>query len=363
MRLPGLSFVAVTVIAACRPAAGLGEIPADSKAAVKNSVERAVGYLQEKGLDWKESRQCASCHHVPLMTWAMHAAKRHDIGIDEELLKEATDWHFAEGDPAKIIQTATESEENPYPNPLSLNTAYMLLSESNGPNDMARRPMVAKFLKHVVEVQQADGSWREFQGRPPIFASQMELTLFLINTLSWPEQPEELKGLVVDSRRKAMNWAMTQGDDLEIQEVALRLWMLKTAGRPQAEIDAAVQKLIARQQADGGWSQNAQRASDAYATGQVLYALQEAALSPQHDAMRRGVEFLLTSQSQDGSWAMISRPMRPALQFAVSAVTFKHEVIGFEPLTANAAAGARNTGPISFTATAWATVALCRTLP
>jgi hypothetical protein len=48
--------------------------------------------------------------------------------------------------------------------------------------------------------------------------------------------------------------------------------------------------------------------TDAYATGQVLYALNVAAKMPVTDAVyRKGVDYLMRSQAADGSWHVETR--------------------------------------------------------
>ena len=67
-------------------------------------------------------------------------------------------------------------------------------------------------------------------------------------------------------------------------------------------------KLIAQQREDGGWPQNPNLPSDAYATGQTLFALRETgAVRPDDPAFERGIQFLLRTQHPDGSWHVVSR--------------------------------------------------------
>jgi hypothetical protein len=74
---------------------------------------------------------------------------------------------------------------------------------------------------------------------------------------------------------------------------------------------ARSEKLLAQQQPDGGWAQRAGFPSDAYATGQALYALHEATgLSASSAAYQRGVKYLLDTQFEDGSWHVISRAVK-----------------------------------------------------
>ncbi len=62
-----------------------------------------------------------------------------------------------------------------------------------------------------------------------------------------------------------------------------------------------------QQREDGGWAQTADLASDAYATGQVLYTLHELGVPSSDPVYRRGVQYLLQTQQSDGSWLVKSR--------------------------------------------------------
>jgi hypothetical protein len=62
------------------------------------------------------------------------------------------------------------------------------------------------------------------------------------------------------------------------------------------------------QRADGGWSQAVpEPRSDAFATGQTLYALAAAGLTADRAEVRRGIDFLVATQGPDGTWPMTAR--------------------------------------------------------
>ncbi len=68
------------------------------------------------------------------------------------------------------------------------------------------------------------------------------------------------------------------------------------------------------QRKDGGWAQLATLESDAYGTGQAMFALATAGnLAVTHPAFSRGVQFLLKTQLEDASWFVQSRsvPVQP----------------------------------------------------
>ncbi|MCP4943027.1 MAG: hypothetical protein GY924_13745, partial [Planctomycetaceae bacterium] len=50
--------------------------------AVKETVERALPYLERAGEAWIEKRQCVSCHQVPFMLWSLSAAETRGYPIN-----------------------------------------------------------------------------------------------------------------------------------------------------------------------------------------------------------------------------------------------------------------------------------------
>ncbi len=73
---------------------------------------------------------------------------------------------------------------------------------------------------------------------------------------------------------------------------------------------------MAQQRADGGWAQLPGTKSDAYATGQAVYALRIGAGMPNsHPAIERGRRFLLQTQLENGTWYVRRRafPFQPTM--------------------------------------------------
>jgi hypothetical protein len=85
-------------------------------------------------------------------------------------------------------------------------------------------------------------------------------------------------------------------------------------------VRSGTERLLAEQQPDGGWKETRDmEASNAYATGQVLYAFKQAGVSVHSLAFSRGVQYLLRTQvhgtgtDRDGSWpARNTQSARPA---------------------------------------------------
>ena len=219
--------------------------------------------------------------------------------------------------------------------------SYILLglAAENFPADPATDAM-AYFLKNQ---QLSDGHWLPLAYRPPIEASEIQVTSISLRAL-------QLYG--IKSQRAAYNksviaataW-LERAQPHDTEDRAFRLLGLGWAGASKEAIQSAARALIAEQRPDGGWAQTSTLASDAYATGQALSALQESgAMRASDPVCVRASQFLLKTQLSDGSWYVRHRavPLQPYFES-----DFPH---GHDQW-------------ISAAATGWATQALAMTLP
>lgn len=90
---------------------------------------------------------------------------------------------------------------------------------------------------------------------------------------------------------------------------AFTLMGLVWGGAPASEIQAMVASIESHQDADGGWAQRAHIESDAWATGIALYSLHTAGMRPTNRVYQRGMQYLLNTQFEDGSWYVQSRTL------------------------------------------------------
>ena len=107
---------------------------------------------------------------------------------------------------------------------------------------------------------------------------------------------------------KAVEWLKKQQPSTA-EDRSFRLLGLAWGNADQATRRRAAADIIAQQRADGGWGQRSEMATDAYATGLSMYALQASgSASPDDPAMKRGAEKVFSStQRADGSWFVASR--------------------------------------------------------
>lgn len=163
-------------------------------------------------------------------------------------------------------------------------------------------------------LQWPDGRWKVTVNRPPLESSDLEVTALSLRALA-RYAPGADRAFYMQRVRTAGDWLQHEPARTNADRV-FRLLGLVWAKAPQPEIDRAARELRAAQRPDGGWAQIDSRASDAYATGQALYALHEAGRVPALDAAyTSGLRFLVDTQQADGSWHVTSRTVALQPQF------------------------------------------------
>ena len=111
--------------------------------------------------------------------------------------------------------------------------------------------------------------------------------------------------------QRAADW-LAQAQPTTNEDRSFQILGLVWAGGKQEIARKAGGDLLREQRTDGGWAQLPALASDAYATGQALVALKEAGvLKPSDPAYKRGAQFLMNTQMEDGSWYVRSRSPIP----------------------------------------------------
>ena len=196
---------------------------------------------------------------------------------------------------------------------------FALALETDPEPDAAAQKGLKLMWGTVKGDQTENGSWSAWpETRPPIFGGSHDSMTALATLALLPATTSDEEAKVV--RDKAVKWLAETKTDDDPQSVAMRLLLWSKLGRPREEIEPMVSRIKERQNADGGWSQAQDMGSDAWATGQALYALAHAGIKPDDPAIARAQAFLIKTQAADGSWPMTSRPMKPGDKGATSLI-------------------------------------------
>jgi hypothetical protein len=273
---------------------------------VSATIDRGLAFLARDARAWKKEHDCASCHHASLVVWATREAKLRGYAVDEPVLAELTKWVAESGDGKFGLARPASAPKAASPKAVYFALA---LGVDPRPDEVAQRGLKL-LLKTVTAEQTEDGSWSTWpETRAPIFGNSDE-SLTLLATLAVLPAAAAGDDSAKAVRDKAIRWLAETRTDDDPQSIALRLVLWNRLGRPPEEGQPLVKRIKERQNEDGGWSQTKGMASDAWATGQALYALALAGVQSDEPSIRRAHAFLIKTQRADGSWPMTSRPVK-----------------------------------------------------
>jgi hypothetical protein len=268
-------------------------------AAVRAAVERSLPLLQGIAEPFIAKTGCVSCHHNSAVSSAVLAARRHGYRVDEQAVSASRTRiaTYLESWRERTLESAAIAGQQD-----TLNYLLVGLSADGHPSDRATDAQ-ALFL---IRRQAPDGRWPLQTLRPPIESNDIEVTAMSMRALQLYAPPAR----AAESARaiaRARGWLLSAKGEVT-EERAFRLLGLAWAEAGADALKPAARELLALQRDDGGWSQETSLDSDSYATGEAITALLESGMAAASDpAVRRGVEFLLRTQLQDGSWYVKSR--------------------------------------------------------
>lgn len=288
----------VTVFAAALALVGLAAAkphdPVHATSDARAAIERSLDYVEREGFAWMEGRVpmqdgagCVSCHHVSYGVWSLREAER--LGIVRQGSRAAA----LERDARAFV----EDEDC-----RAFSCAPLLLAfdpESGTRYDAA-------LAARLTSVQQDAGHFRA-KGQFPTQKRPIEESDAVATAWTW---------LAIEAGGSTEGWDEGCRDSAiahlrAAPETGSTEWLVARAlVELRGGIDpdpAAWTRLLARQNPDGGWPFVPDQESDAMSTGQAVYALALSHPSGEaRSALSRGVDHLVATQREDGTWPMES---------------------------------------------------------
>jgi mono/diheme cytochrome c family protein len=267
--------------------------------AIRAAIARSLPLLQDVGVAFVKKMGCVSCHHNSVVSVAVAAARRNGYAVNEAAAREQLSVISA-----YLDSWRERTAQNLFIAGQTDTISYLLLGlAADGRPADETTDAQAIWLKRR---QARDGHWPVNTIRPPIESNDIEVTAVSMRALQLFAPPAQ-RAEYMRAVDRARDWLIA-AKPTSTEERAFRLLGLSWAGASKAVIDRAAADLLAIQRGDGGWAQEGSMGSDAYATGEALVALRESGASTSADrAFRKGIEFLLSTQIEDGSWIVESR--------------------------------------------------------
>jgi ankyrin repeat protein len=304
------------------------------------AVRKALPLLQHSASEFVSKRACVSCHHNVLTILTLDLARERGFKIDDAVLKAVEGKTFKElRDPNALddaIQATTLNDPTP-------DDSYLLMAAhaAGVPADLT----TAVYARRLVKWQR-DGHWVTSDFRPPHSSSLFMTTATAVRAIRF-YMPEELREERDAAIGRARRW-LFENRPVTTEDASFRLLGLAWSDASDEQIARARQDLIVMQQPDGGWAQLKGYSTDAYSTGEALFALEESGMDVSASAISKGFRFLISTKAADGSWHVRTRMLSPA------DVSPKYFATGF-PYGKDEF--------LSYAGTCWAVMALARALP
>ena len=265
----------------------------------REAIAKALAASQPPAANFVMTGGCVSCHADHLNGIAVSTAKPLGIPADYPLEdRRAAATATLRG----LLDQEMFQLQDPPPGVDGMEFSLMQLGAANVPPTLSTDSMV----HYVAALQRKEGNWPLFGiVRPPLEDGSFTQTAKAIRVLrvyAIAGRKAEL-----DSRIElAAKW-LEAAEPRTTEDRSMQLLGLAWAGHKGHRIEP--KPLIAKQRADGGWGQTDNLKSDAYATGEALWALHETGMGASDPVYRRGVEFLLRTQQEDGTWHVATRAL------------------------------------------------------
>jgi ankyrin repeat protein len=265
----------------------------------RQAVERSLPLLQRGASIFLKEGGCVSCHAQNFTGLAVSVARANGFPVDEaaaaqELKTVRLQW-------ASFEQVLLQRVDPPGAPDIMMFSLLHLAAESAVPDHS-----VDAMVHNIAAGQQKEGNWHIAGiARPPIEDGDFSRTAVGIRTLSVYGLPGR-KAEFDERIQRAVAW-LKAASPRTTEDRVMQLLGLKWANTNDRDLQDPLRQLIALQHPDGGWAQTPDLASDAYATGQVLYTMHQLGVPASDAAYRRGVAHLLKTQLEDGSWHVASR--------------------------------------------------------
>ena len=301
---------------------------------VHDSVERSLPLLEIASAETAQRRTCFTCHGQAMPAVVFAEARKHGFHIDPDNLLRQLDHTYSH------LKRSQKQYADGRGTGGQVDTAGWALWGLEA-GERAADDITDPVVDYLLGKQRESGVWSCSSNRPPSEKSNFATTYLALRAIENFGRPSH-QSKIDEATQSAAKWFET-AEPKDTEDRVFQLLSLPYIGLDERS-EKLTQDLIVQQRPDGGWAQLAEMESDAYATATVLYALAEAGTAVTEDSYKRGLEYLLRTQLEDGSWNVVSRSKPFQTYFETG---YPHGKDQF----------------ISTTAACWATLVLLNVLP
>jgi len=280
-------------------AASAGLPIADLHRSPRETITKALAASRDPASKFLATGGCVSCHAQHLNGLAVSAAKSTGIQADYEL-------EAREARTTALLRGGREQQLFQVQDPTAgVDSQQWSLMQMAG-SGLAPTLATDSLVHHIAAMQRKEGDWPNYGVvRPPLEDGGFSHTAKGIRVLSLyaiPGRKSEFDKRIA----RAAAW-LQQAEPRTTEDRTMQILGIMWAGRKAPA--NRVEQLVSKQHSEGGWGQTDNLSADAYATGETLWALHESGMPASDAVYRRGVDFLLRTQQEDGTWHVVTRAL------------------------------------------------------
>lgn len=257
------------------------------------AVQQALSMVEKQSYNFIRIGGCNSCHSQDLASAADGFARSRGLSVPAEIPQLPQSMMPS---PERLMDFGIVSAPS---------TAWELVDF--GMNGVPASAYTDAAVRAIKAMQTPQGNWSANESRrPPMSAGDFQAAAVCIYAIRH-YTPKGGEATSEQAIARAVGW-LESANPKTTQDRAFQALALVWANESSQSAERAARALVAMQRADGGWSQLPGLGSDAYATGQALFALSAAGkMRPSDPVYQKGIDYLLRTQAADGTWRVATR--------------------------------------------------------
>ena len=307
-----------------------------SKGGPREAAQRGLEWLQQSAMNWSTGgrNECFGCHVHAQALMGQAVALEQGYRVSMPAMQALADFMRKQQTPE-----GTLGSNHPWTSAVFAAMGFAYAAEASG---RTSDPELFKAIDYLLKIQAKDGGIPVEMSDLPVVQGAFMMTANSLVAFKWAAAHSR-DPKFRQAAERAFAWIVAN-EPVTTQDLVFKIVAVNHYGTQEQKRAAwpLAEALAAQQAPDGGWKEIPKmEGSNAFATGQVLYAFKQAGVSVRSEMFKRGVDYLLTTQAREpttahGSWKAIHTQSQHPADFAPTmwAVIGLAGAYGTEPLGA-----------------------------
>ncbi len=261
----------------------------------RQAAQVGIDWLQSASYDWQESHRCFGCHVQGQVLMGLSVARKNNYAVNPDYFKKLFDFSRDKQNEDGTYHSGHHITATGY--------ASMGMSYAQDLDPALKNPNFIKSAQWLATHQENTGEFPIDHREAPIDQGSIMTTANSVFTLmqAFKESGEDK---FKQAAERALAWVAAAPAETTQDKIYQVLVLSQFgSGAQKDQVAGLVEQLKKEQAGDGGWMETPQmKGSNAYATGQVLYAFKKAGVSINSPEFIKGVRFLMDRQKMTGAW-------------------------------------------------------------